>query len=92
MKQSNSSQKSELNDKLENKLSKSLEHHLNQVKAENYTETFPAVENWLYKTNIQITNQKNERKLHKMKNFFFANKKKWRLRIMGKNIIWRKVS
>ena len=54
----------------------SLEHHLNAVKQENYSGTFPAVENWLYKTNIQLSNQKqlNERKLHKMKNFFFANK------------------
>src|SRR4030095_8216799 len=69
MKQSNSSMKSEQNDK-----DKSLEHHFKQVKAENYMETFPAVENWLYKTNIQLENQKNERKLHKMKNFFFVNK------------------
>lgn len=54
----------------------SLEHHLNELKQENYSGTFPAVENWLYKTNIQLSNQKqlNERKLHKMKNFFFANK------------------
>lgn len=54
----------------------SLEHHLNAVKQDDYSGTFPAVENWLYKTNIQLSNQKqlNERKLHKMKNFFFANK------------------
>lgn len=54
----------------------SLEHHLNAVKQENYMDTYPEVENWLYKTNIQLSNQKqlNERKLHKMKNFFFANK------------------
>ncbi len=54
----------------------SMEHHLNAVKQDDYSGTFPAVENWLYKTNIQLSNQKqlNERKLHKMKNFFFANK------------------
>jgi hypothetical protein len=83
MKQSNSSlpaknlaqagQKSEQNAKNIN-----LEHHFNQVKAENYTETFPDVENWLYKANIAVENKKqtnqNERKLHKMKKFFFANK------------------
>ena len=83
MKQSNSSQKSEqngntkLNGNLENKSNKSLEHHFNQVKAENYTETFPAVENWLYKSNIQLENKTNltkERTLQKMKKFFFANK------------------
>ncbi len=54
----------------------SLEHRLNAVKKEDYSGTYPAIENWLYKTNIQLSNQKylNERKLHKMKNFFFANK------------------
>ena len=54
----------------------SLEHHLKQVKQEDYTGTFPKVENWLYKTGIQLSNQNqlNERKLQKMKNFFFAHK------------------
>ncbi|MBZ0202596.1 MAG: hypothetical protein K8I03_06235 [Ignavibacteria bacterium] len=53
---------------------RSLEHHFKRLKAENYTDSFPAVENWLYKTNIKIENQKTERKLQKMKNFFFAHK------------------
>lgn len=71
MKHSNSSRRSELNAEEKNK---SLEHHLNRLKAENYTDSFPAVENWIYKTNIQLENQKTERKLQKMKNFFFAHK------------------
>lgn len=73
--------KSEPKDKLKNekKISQenlSLEHHFNQVKQENYVDTFPAAQDWLYKANIRLTNQnkQNERKLHKMKNFFFANK------------------
>lgn len=82
MKHSISSQKSEQNGNLNNKEDKypqedkSLEHHFNQVKQENYNNTFPEVENWLYRANIQLgsANQLNERKLHRMKNFFFANK------------------
>ena len=82
MKHSISSQKSEQNVNLENKENKysindkSLEHHFNQVKQENYNETFPEVENWLYHANIQQNNfnQLNERKLRRMKNFFFAHK------------------
>jgi hypothetical protein len=73
--------KSEAKDKLKNekKISQenlSLGHHFNQVKQENYIDTFPAAQDWLYKANIQLSNQTklNERKLHKMKNFFFANK------------------
>lgn len=50
------------------------EHHFNELKAEDRSGTFPAVEDWLYKTNIQIINQKNERKLRKVKNYLFAHK------------------
>ncbi len=71
MKHSNSSRRSELNAEEKNK---SLEHHFNRLRAENYTDSFHAVENWLYKTNIKIENQKTERKLQKMKHFFFAHK------------------
>jgi hypothetical protein len=93
MKHSNSSRRSEQNaeqnikmkqkNNLEQNGNKTLEHHLKQVKQENYNESFPKVENWLYKAGIQLennnqTNQnenlRNERKLQKMKNFFFANK------------------
>ena len=63
---------------MDNKKNKTLEHHLKEVKREDYSETFPEVENWLYKTGIQLSNTNqtklNERKLQKMKNFFFANK------------------
>ncbi|MCI0450047.1 MAG: hypothetical protein L0Y79_09740, partial [Chlorobi bacterium] len=74
MKQSNLSQKSEQMNK-----DKILENHFNEVKLEDYSESFPAVENWIYKTNIQLKNKQNEnkqneRKLQKMKNFLFANK------------------
>lgn len=69
MKQSGSYRKSEQRGK-----DKILEHHFNEVRREDYSETFPAVENWLYKTNILLENKKNERKLQKMKNFLFANK------------------
>lgn len=81
MKHSISSQKSGQNVNLENKENKytvnekSLEHHFKQVKQENYNETFPEVENWLYRAGIQQNNnQLNERKLRRMKNFFFAHK------------------
>jgi hypothetical protein len=81
MKHSVSSQKSELNVNMEQKNINqneniSLEHHLKQVKQEDYTGTFPKVESWLYRSGIQLTNQNqlNERKLHKMKNYFFAHK------------------
>jgi hypothetical protein len=49
---------------------------LKQVKQEDYSGTFPKVENWLYETNIRLSNQNklNERNLHRMKNFFFVNK------------------
>lgn len=70
MKQSNLSRRSELKDK-ENKIP---EHHFSELRAENHSGTFPAVEDWLYKANIRIINQKNERKLQKMKNYFFAHK------------------
>ena len=85
MKRSISSQKSEQSVKMNNKPEQneniSLEHHLSQLKKEDYSGTFPKTESWLYKTGIQLENQSqetqsqlNERKLHKMKNFFFANK------------------
>lgn len=50
------------------------EHHFNELKAEDHSGTFPEVEDWLYKANINIINQKNERKLRKMKNYLFAHK------------------
>lgn len=79
MKQSNSSQRSELSGKLNNKENKNLEHHLNQLKQENYDSTFPEVESWIYKTSVNLQNNynlinSNERLLHKMKNFFFGTK------------------
>lgn len=80
MKHLNSSMKSEQNGNKNINYSKdtSLEHHLSEVKLENYTDSFPEVENWLYRANIQSEKQtknlKNERTLHRMKNFFFANK------------------
>jgi hypothetical protein len=87
MKHSISSRKSEQNGNMNNNKNlkqdenKSLEHHLKQVKQENYGDTFPKIENWLYRTGIQLSNQtnlnenlRNERKLQKMKKFFFANK------------------
>src|SRR5688572_28470155 len=88
MKHSNSSARSEQNAKRNTKVeqknnvnnndNKTLENHLKQVKQENYNESFPKVENWFYKAGIQLENNnqtnQNERKLQKMKNFFFANK------------------
>jgi len=61
---------------------KSLEHHFNQLKQENYDSTFPEIESWIYKTSVNLeSNQKltennlsNERILHKMKQFFFGSK------------------
>lgn len=54
---------------------KSLEHRFSEVKQEDYSSTFPEVENWLYKANISLANEKlKEKKLSRMKNFFFANK------------------
>lgn len=54
---------------------KSLEHRFSEVKQEDYSSTFPEVENWLYKANISLANEKLKgRKLLRMKNFFFANK------------------
>lgn len=50
------------------------EHQFNELREEDHSGTFPEVEDWLYKTNIQIINQKNERKLRKMKNYLFAHK------------------
>lgn len=75
MKQSNSSMRSEQKDK-------NLEHHFNQLKQENMNSSFPEVESWLFKAAINIESNKNltiekfnnERKLHKMKIFFFGNK------------------
>lgn len=76
MKHSISSQKSEQNAELDKKDNTSLEHHLMQVKQENYSDTFPEIENWIYLKNIELNrkNKLNERKLYRMKNFFFANK------------------
>jgi len=53
-----------------------LEHYFNAVKNQDYSGKQPEVENWLFKANIQINNQKQERKLHKMKNFIAINKLK----------------
>lgn len=66
MKQSNSSAKSGQKD--------NLEHYFNAIKNRDYTKSKDEVENWLYKANIQLINQKQERKLHKMKYFFRYNK------------------
>jgi len=79
MKHSNSSQRSEQNAKLNKDNNRSLEHHFNQLKQENYDSTFPDIESWIYKTSVNLhTNKKlaqtNERTLHKMKNFFFGSK------------------
>ena len=82
MKRSNSSPKSEQNGKLNENKDKSLEHHFNQLKQENYDSTFPEMESWIYKTSVNLeSNQKltenslsNERILHKMKQFFFGSK------------------
>jgi hypothetical protein len=82
MKHSNSSQRSEQNGKLNENKDKSLEHHFNQLKQENYDSTFPEIESWIYKRSINIQsnqqltdkNLSNERTLHKMKNFFFGTK------------------
>ncbi len=82
MKHSNSSQRSEQNGKLNETKDKSLEHHFNQLKQENYDTTFPEIESWIYKTSVNIQsnqqltdkNLSNERTLHKMKNFFFGTK------------------
>lgn len=82
MKHSNSSQRSEQNGKLNENKDKSLEHHFNQLKQENYDSTFPEIESWIYKASVNIqSNQQltdkylsNERTLHKMKNFFFGTK------------------
>lgn len=82
MKHSNSSPKSEQNAKLNEAENKSLEHHFNQLKQENYDSTFPEIESWIFKTSVNIqsnqkltdANQSNERTLHKMKYFFFGTK------------------
>ncbi|MBN8584856.1 MAG: hypothetical protein J0M37_07140 [Ignavibacteria bacterium] len=79
MKHSNSSQRSEQNGKLKENKDKSLEHHFNQLKQENYDSTFPEVESWIYKASVNLQNNynltnSNERLLHKMKNFFFGTK------------------
>lgn len=78
MKHSNSSMRSEQNDNT-NK-DKSLEHHFNEVKREDYSDTLPKMEGWLYRAEIKLSNnrnqpnEQNERILHKMKNFFFGSK------------------
>lgn len=76
MKHSISSQKSEQNADLESIYKTLIDPHLKQVKQENYSDTFPELENWLYIKNLEINgnNKENERKLYKMKNFFLANK------------------
>ena len=83
MKHSNSSQRSEQNGKLDEIEDKSLEHHFNQLKQENYDSSFPEIESWIYKTSVNLqsnqnkltdTNLSNERILHKMKHFFFGTK------------------
>lgn len=82
MKHSNLSQRSEQNGKLNEIEDKSLEHHFNQLKQENYDSTFPEIESWIYKRSLNlqsnqkltVKNQSNERILHKMKHFFFGTK------------------
>ena len=61
MKHSISSRKSGQNGKLNTDKNTSLEHHFSEVKQENYSSTFPEVENWIYKANISLS---NEKKLH----------------------------
>ena len=53
-----------------------MEHYFNAVTSQDYSDSKSDIENWLYKANIQITNQKEERKLHKMKYFVLTNKLK----------------
>ena len=53
-----------------------MEQYFSAVKSQDYSDTKADVENWLYKANIQISNQKKERELHKMKYFIKANKLK----------------
>jgi len=71
MKQSNLSQKSNPENKSPDQNS---ERCLSAIKDEDYSATFPNVESWLYKANTELENQKNERKLKKMKKYFLANK------------------
>ena len=54
----------------------SLEHHLNAIRQEDHSSTFSKTSDWLFKAGIQMENQEhlNERKMYRMKNFFFAHK------------------
>lgn len=62
---------------------KNLEHHFNEVKREDYSESFNKTADWLYHADVKLQNKKqthsnensnNERMLSKMKNFFFGSK------------------
>lgn len=68
MKLSDSSQKSK-----ENK----LDNYFDELKNENYDDTFPLTEAWLKTVNtnlLNLENKKSERKFINMKNYFAANK------------------
>ncbi len=54
--------------------SENKENYFSALKSKDYSGTFPETENWIYKTNIQLENQRKERKLRKMKKYFLANK------------------
>ncbi len=74
MKQSDSSPKPNATDNADSNGAEKLERYFAALKNADYSDTFPKVESWLYKTNTQMENQKKERKLKKMKQYFLANK------------------
>jgi len=76
MKQSDSSPKPNAtgNTGADSQSAEKLERYFTALKSADYSDSFPKVESWLYKTNTQIENQKKERKLKKMKQYFLANK------------------
>ena len=74
MKQSDSSPKPNATGSSGGERSEKLKRYFTALKSADYSDSFPKVESWLYKTNTQMENQMKERKLKKMKQYFLANK------------------
>lgn len=53
-----------------------LNKYFDELRNENFEQTFPSAENWLRTVNSNYSNIKTERKFSHMKNFFAANKLK----------------
>jgi hypothetical protein len=61
-------------DSAKDKSDEKLQHYLSALKTEDYSQTFPRVEQWLYRTNNKLEIKRKEKTMQKIKEYFAVNK------------------